>query len=277
MKQPFLNLIYVQLSSSVKPNMSLLATPTLSCPSTFVLNLMRTIILTMATNIGAIEELLESIDNDESSWTKRGVVKLVTTQSRYLKQIKHLEKEIDRWTWRSGALQTIETVSAYFATGGTGVSAVREAVMSRDGFIAPSTIYWIVLVITVVATLLVNCAAQLQKTLNYPEAIASAGDCINDLRIQINDINVELYRKAETRTSLSTMLLRIQSDEAKIQRRLTNSGVRSYLQDTSEADEEGEIFTELRYLSSGDPRRLAAEDQMLMTASTSTSPSSTPS
>lgn len=232
----------------------------------------------MPTDINAVEELLESIDNDESSWTKRGVIKLVTTQGRYKKQIKYLEIEIDKWTWRSGALQTISTIAAYFATGGTGVGAVREAVMSRDGFITTSTIYLIVLIITVVATLIVNVGAQLQNTLEYAQAIAQASDCINDLRIQINDINIELYRKAETRTSLSTMLLRIQSDEAKMQRRLTNVGIRSYLHDIEEVDEGGVIFSELKRLSLSDDPRVQVDDHMaLMTASTSTSPSSTPS
>lgn len=224
-------------------------------------------------DIRAIDELLESIEKDASSWTRRGVVKLVATQGRYAAQIKYLEQKIDKWTWRSNALQTLAVISAYFTTGGTGVTIVREAVVARDGSIEQSTLFAVVLIITAVSSLVVNTAAQLQSTLDYASTISEAADCINDLRIQINEINIEIYRKAETRTSLATMFSRLASNDAKIQRRLTNVGLRSYLNDENEQADttalNGVLEEQRRHSDTRNIMPIRSFDPDLMTASAS--------
>ena len=161
-------------------------------------------------NKNQIDDLLDSLDSDETDWNRRSVLKILSMRNMFVSEIKQIEPYVDKLKRTSSILTTISTIMVAIGTSGTVIELVREIVIFRDGFIKPSVINMLVLVLSAIFDVTATSILAYIKSQDFSIKINVADECISELQYMIDSIDSQLYKKAKFRTHMDSFLKTIQ-------------------------------------------------------------------
>lgn len=173
-------------------------------------------------------ELLDSIDEDKSSWTKRSVLKLLSMQTLFKGEIKQIEKYILSITNKTKWGKRIGTGISGVGSITTGISFFRELIIKRDGSIEPSALFTGVVSTAVTTNLILTSILGYTQSQDYENKLNLANEIVSDYYYLIHEIESQIYRKAEQRTPVIDLLKHINKEhERLIKKASTKLGISS--------------------------------------------------
>ena len=174
-----------------------------------------------------LEDLVDSIDSDETDWTKRGVIKMITL-SRYFKgQVKDLETLIDKTRSRIAMFTLASALLSAVGSAGMLVNLITDIVnmyFDENG----GKIFRVGILITgFIFNLLATMLISFLKVKSYEEQLQTASTCANGYLKLVNDVGNELYKKAKNRTPMTEFFTRITRDYERFYNLQSNAGINS--------------------------------------------------
>lgn len=157
-------------------------------------------------SIEDIERLLDSIDEDESTWNKRSVIKLFAMMNKFRNEAKNVENNIHKLKTKATWISRFSSFFSILSTASGAIQLVRELVVTRDGFIKPSAIYMTVLLIGSVSQLILTSLTGYLQSMNPSKKVDVANEVIQEYYYLIQLIEGQIYRKADRRTNFPDFL-----------------------------------------------------------------------
>ena len=164
-----------------------------------------------------LEDLVDSLDSDNSDWTRRGVIKLLSFSRFFKSQVSELEVLTERIRANISMFTMMTALCSAFGSTGVLVNLINSIIdmyykSEHDGITFRVGVLIIGFVFNVITTALIAFL----KVKSYEEKLQSASVCANGYLKLLNDINSELYKKAKNRSSMAEMFVRLNAEYGRL-------------------------------------------------------------
>ena len=164
-----------------------------------------------------LEDLIDSIDSDNSDWTRRGVIKLLSFSRFFKSQVSELEVLTEKIRANISMFTLASALCSTFGSTGVLVNLINSIInmyykSENDGITFRVGVLIIGFVFNVITTALIAFL----KVKSYEEKLQSASVCANGYLKLLNDINSELYKKAKNRSSMAEMFVRLNAEYGRL-------------------------------------------------------------
>ena len=174
-----------------------------------------------------LEDLVDSIDSDETDWTRRGVIKMITLSRFFKGQVKDLEKLIEKTKSRIAMFTLASALLSSVGSAGMLVNLITDIVnmyFDENG----GKVFRVGILITgFVFNLFATVLIAFLKVKSYEEQLQNASACANRYLKLVNDVGNELYKKAKNRSPMTEFFTRITGEYEKFYNLQTNLGMNS--------------------------------------------------
>lgn len=155
-----------------------------------------------------LQDILDSIESDETNWTKRSVIKMITLQARCRLEISLLEKTIEKFRHFQNFLNIINSILSLCSCTGVITELVFESIresQEQEEWYPTLTI----LIFCSITTFLTGAISAFLKTKNYTSLIADSTEAITRLQSIISQIDLQIYTRSANREDFDIFHMRI--------------------------------------------------------------------
>jgi hypothetical protein len=169
----------------------------------------------------SIDSLLNSLDEDTSDWTKRGVIRFFSLQDLFKKEIRQIEVFIQKSKRDSTIISLLITFLSGFASTSSILAVIErfltdsmkdEYIMFGDG----------IAILAMIFDLIITLLVAYFKIQNYEEKLIQAYECKSEYMYLLHEIESQLYRKSKFRCPMSELMKQITRDHEKVVHKQTS-------------------------------------------------------
>lgn len=169
----------------------------------------------------SIDSLLNSLDEDTTDWTKRGVIRFFSLQDLFKKEMRQIELFIQRSQRNSTILSLLITFLSGFASTSSILAVIDRFLtnskeedfrMFGDG----------VSILAMIFDLVITVLVAYYKIQNYEEKLVQAYECKSEYMYLLHEIESQLYRKSKFRCPMSELMKQITRDHEKVVHKQTS-------------------------------------------------------
>lgn len=165
-----------------------------------------------------LEDLFDSLDSRDD-WTRRGIVKLIIMANEFKMQEAEIEVIIEKIRWRISFFTLLGVLFSTFGTVNVAISMIKDFIEINDSYEEQIQIVrFCLIVIGFVFNLLTSLLIAYLKVKAYEETLQELFECSSGYVRLINQINIELYKKAKFRGSMGELLKTVQCDYERLQK-----------------------------------------------------------
>lgn len=163
-----------------------------------------------------LEDLIDSIDSDESDWTRRGIVKLISFSKHFRAQVDELEKMSEKTRYRIAMFTMASALCSVFSSTGILITLINDIINLYFKESGATTLKFGSIIVGFVFNVITTILVAFLKVKSYEEKLQSSAVCATGYMKLLNDVNSEIYKKAKNRTPMSELFAKINAEYSRL-------------------------------------------------------------